>query len=136
LLELDSNRDGQKIEVESLAPTTQVFHENLGFNEADLLSATRGTFNLGYRFEDWLECGSDFVQGYNASGVNFGDIDFQNFYTKISSEMNFPAYDYFSLAALAAKKNRFAHPTNDQRSVLSTIEYGINLDSNRYANVL
>lgn len=122
--------------VESLSPVTQVLHETLGINEADLLSATTGTFNLGYRFEEWFGSGGDFVQSYNAAAVNFGGIDFQNFYTKFKNELNLPAFDHFSLAAMAARKGRFSHPNNDQRSVLSTLDYGLNLSGAPYTEIL
>lgn len=122
--------------VETLSPRTQVFHEVLGLDEARVLSFTDGTFSFGSSFKHWQKTGSEFLQTYDHYGIDFNNIGFQHFYVKFFEQLQYPAFDKFSLSSVAALKGRFSHPSSDQRSVLSTLNYGLNLASKPYSQLL
>lgn len=130
------SQTSENYSVETLSPQTQVFHELLGLNEARVLAFTQGTFSFGSLFKNWQNPGSGFLQTYDNYGVNFNNIGFQHFYVRFREQLRNPPFDKFSLSALAALKGRFSHPSSDQRSVLSTLNYGLNLAGEPYSQIL
>lgn|GEM_PF-4936313 len=119
---------------ETLSPDTQVLHERLGIDEADLLKRTNGTFTFGLKFNNWLRADQHFIQTYDKIGVNFDGVDFDNYFLRSKSKQY--RYDHFSLSAMAAYQQRFTHPVTNQQSVLSTLNYGLTVDSALYAQYL
>lgn len=137
VIDFDQSRDDDEWQGSvTLAPNTQVFHERLGLDEAKILTATQGTFSLGAHFNGWINPTNEFWQTYSGSGVDFNGIDFQNFYVKFKEKDALPGYERFSLCAMAAMADRFSHPASDVKSVISSLNYGLNLDRSAYAEVL
>ena len=130
------SQTSENYSVETLSPQTQVFHELLGLNEARVLAFAQGSFSFGSLFRNWQNPASGFLQTYDNHGVNFNNIGFQHFYVRFREQLQNPPFDKFSLSALAALKGRFSHPSNDQRSVLSTLNYGLNLAGKPYSQIL
>ncbi len=122
--------------VESLSPATQVFHEDHEINEAELLSKTDGTFTFAANFQGWTQENKSFLQTYDTYGVDFHGVKFHHFYTKYKKSLSLPSFDAFSLASMAASKGRFIHPERDEKSILSTLYYGLNVKSSLYAAYL
>ena len=119
----------------SLLPQTQIQHELLQLDEKKILQATGGTFNLGINYQQWNGSKASFIQPYENPGVNFQGIEFQHYFAKYSGIANLPGYDSFSLSAQAAHQNKFSHPNNDTRSILSTLSYGLNIGNKAYSNI-
>lgn len=140
LIEIDEDSDSShpenKYAAECLSPHSQIFHETLGIDEAEILAYAHGTFCFGTHFTGWVNSDSGFLQTYGSYGVDFDSIDFHHFYAKYKEPLQLSNYDHYSLSAAAAEKGRFSHPVNDNTSILSTLSYGLNLNSFSYAEFL
>jgi tryptophan halogenase len=114
-------------------PGFAAFNTALGVDEDDLLRAARGSFSLGVRHQGWNGAASAYFEPFGDVGASFGPVAFHNFLLRLGEAQ---ALERYSVAALAARQGRFARPSQDPRSVLSTFAYGITLDTSLYAEHL
>lgn len=128
--------EAEKHEAITLSPYTQVFHEALGLDEAQVLAYTQGTFNLGTSFKGWSGTASHFLQTYAGYGVDFHGVEFQHFYNKFKDTQQLTDYHHYSLSAAAALSGKFCHPVSENKSILSTINYGLNVNGKLYSKFL
>ncbi len=119
-----------------MSPQSQVIHETLGLNEAELLSFCQGEFSLATHYQDWAQKGSSCTQGLGAYGAEHQGHEFHSFYIKYKNRFKLPAYEAFSLAACACNRGAFSHPSADKRSILSSLNYNLHLDSALYCEYL
>jgi tryptophan halogenase len=118
-------------------PALRAFHELvLGIDEADLLCKTGGTFRLGTMFEDWGAKGSAYFHPLGEIGANLNGIGFRHHWLRLREAGAVDAYADFSVGGMAARAGKFAKPSTDKRSVLSTLDYGYHLDLARYGAYL
>lgn len=120
---------------ETLNPLFHDFHHALSLLEADLLKTCLGTFNLATRFLNQGQKNHDFNLGFSNTGIDFNQVGFQHYFIKQSPNLNVQ-FDQFSLSAEMARHNKFVHPVGNNQSVLSTLAYGLNVDSELYGNTL
>ncbi len=118
---------------EATLPSTPRFHVEAGLDEDALLKAAHGTFSLGRALAGW---GSASVPGFHAYGdlgAPMGPVAFHQLVAVRRSAGAQINLANFTLAALTAQSGRFARPSPDGRSVLSTMDYGVHVDTQRYA---
>jgi tryptophan halogenase len=118
----------------STLPALRGFHGLLGLDEAALMRAARGTFKLGSRFSGWIS--QDHVEGFSDAGANFDGVAFHHHWLRTRQAGEVGRYEDYNLAAVAARLGRFAPPSEDARSVLSTLSYGLHLDAAGYVAAL
>ncbi|MEP7007082.1 MAG: tryptophan halogenase family protein [Sphingomonas bacterium] len=117
-------------------PSTRLFHESLGIDEALLLRASRGSFALGVAFSGMATPGSSCFLPFGAIGAPLGPVGFHQLLTRLRQQgRSVRAADY-SIAAIAAQAGRFARPSTDERSMLSQFSYGLHLDAWGYLAAL
>ncbi len=118
----------------STLPALRGFHGLLGLDEAALMRAAHGTFKLGSRYSGWTA--QDHVEGFSDVGANLDGVAFHHHWLRAREHGEVGRYEDYSLAAVAARLGRFARPSEDTRSVLSTLSYGLHLDAAGYVAAL
>lgn len=107
-------------------PSLQGLHARLGISEPTLAQATEARPRLAARYGDAIE-------PFGETGVGIDGVAFHHYW--LAAGRPGPLSDW-SLAALAAARGRFAPPSPDPRSPLSTLSYGLSLDAAGYAALL
>jgi tryptophan halogenase len=118
----------------STQPALRAFHNLLGLAEPALMRAARGTFKLGSRFSGWAA--ADHVEGFSDTGANLDGVTFHHHWLRARQHGEAGRYEDYNLAAVAGRLGRFAPPSEDPRSVLSTLSYGLHLDAADYVAAL
>ncbi|MFY8209954.1 MAG: tryptophan halogenase family protein [Caulobacter sp.] len=107
-------------------PSLQGLHARLGISDEGLVRATNARPRLAARYSDGIE-------PFGETGVAIDGVAFHHYW--LAAGRPGPLSDW-SLAAQAAARGRFAPPSPDPRSPLSTLSYGLSLDAAGYADLL
>jgi tryptophan 7-halogenase len=113
-------------------PSTRNFHAQFGYDEDAIINTTGGSFSLGTAISGWTRSGKTAFHPFGETGANMGHINFHHLTARLRSEGIAINLADYSLAALCAQTNRFLRPLPDDHSVVSTIDYGLVLDAERY----
>ncbi len=136
---IDQGGDDISLGYHSLAeptlPSTPEFLANIGFDENQILRATGGTFTLGRAVAGWTD-GPPGFHGYGDIGARIGAIAFHQLVAGLRAQGKQVNLANYTLSALCAQTGRFTRPPDDMRSVLSTMAYGIHVDTARFAAAL
>ncbi|MCH7820728.1 MAG: tryptophan 7-halogenase [Proteobacteria bacterium] len=119
--------------VASTLPRSTNFYKLLRFDERSLVTETGATFKLGTEHSGWLRDDRRFIQSFGEHGTPIRLLPFHQYV--LNHRLADDAVDFadFSLASAAILEGRFAYPSNDPRSLLSTIHYGLQVDTQRFA---
>ncbi|WP_066796852.1 tryptophan halogenase family protein [Sphingomonas soli] len=120
---------------ESTLPAFHKFLGDEGVDEDALLRASRGTFALGAAFSGWADRQSAWFLPFGDIGVGMGTVAFSPLVARLRAAGHPVRPTDFSLAAVAAAAGRFARPSLDRRSVLSSYGYGLHLDKAGFAGM-
>lgn len=123
-------------EVETALPAFRDLNRALGLDEDALVRNAGASFCLGGLFRDWAASGADYFLPYGETGASFETVPFQYVWRRARAEGLAGAFGDYALATAAARLGRFARPSRDPRSVMSTFDYGLNLDVDRYADAV
>lgn len=121
---------------EATIPQVQLFNRILGIDENDFLRRTQATFKLGIEFIDWYQQGEAYFHPFGSYGTNLEALPFHHFWLKMAQQGQTSELSKFSLAALAAKQNKFSRPQQAGNSPLSGISYAYHFDATLYAKYL
>lgn len=121
---------------ESTLPHIRAFNDRLGIEEAAFVKATRATFKLGIRFDDWRAVGDRYIHPFGDYGAPGGEAPFHHYWLRGGKLADVGPIDDYSLPIVAAREGRFAPPTDDPRSLMSTYRYAYQLDATLYAHFL
>ena len=120
---------------EAALPGFHAFLAGNGINEDALLRAARGSFGLGAAFSGWAGAQANWFLPFGDVGVPIGTVAFPNLVARLRAAGHPVRSADFSLAAVAAAAGRFARPSDDPASVLSSYGYGLHLDKSAFAAV-
>ncbi len=121
---------------EATIPTIHWFNELIGLDEAEFLRATKASFKLGIEFVDWARPGHRYFHPFGQYGVALPGVAFHHRWLKARADGLDLPLSAFSLTTRLALANRFARPTNEARSILSTLGYAYHFDAGLYARHL
>lgn len=121
---------------EATLPSLTAFNASLGLDEAALMLATDATFRLGTTFGDWTRRGHDYIHPFSEFGGTMDGVAFHHHWLRLKAAGKAGALEDYSVAAVAARKGRFGRPSDDLRSVASTMSYGMHLDVAAYVSVM
>ena len=121
---------------EATIPPIRTFNETLGIAENDFIKATQGSFKLGIEFVGWGAEQSRYFHPFGTHGRNFDFVPLHQYWIAAQQQGRAPALDDLCMAWAAAKRGRFAHPSQDPRNVLSTFDYAYHFDAGLYARFL
>ncbi|MEO0815674.1 MAG: tryptophan halogenase family protein [Pseudomonadota bacterium] len=119
---------------EATLPHLRFFNQSIGINELEFMAATRATVKLGIEFVDWGRKGDSYIHPFGDYGLPNDGIGFHHFWRKFANGAG-PICDY-SLPVLMAREGKFAPPSSDDRSVLSTYRFAYQMDATAYAPFL
>ena len=132
LIELPEDPAALTDRLPATLPSFRAFQRLAGLDEAELVREAGATHRLGTRFEKWREDGAEFYHCFGVHGAQIRNSAFQHQWVRAKHEGRaLPFHAYAPAAALAAA-GKFAHPSEDKRSMLSSFDYGLRLDPPLY----
>lgn len=120
-------------QVESAKSSIHRFHDLIGLYEKQCVQNTSASFSLGVLCQDSQK---SYMLVEGAYGAALDGIDFQSIYYKSTLLGSSHRLEDYSLNAVAARLGRFAHPVTDSKSIYSSIQYGLHIELDAYANIL
>ncbi len=121
---------------EATVPHLRYFNNMLGIEENVFFAATQATYKLGIRFENWGEIGESYIHPFGSHGYAINQIAFHHYWIKLWHENKVAPFDQFSVAVAAAQRGKFAFPSDDINSPLSTYTYAFHINASSYAQYL
>jgi tryptophan halogenase len=112
----------------STLPSVALPFAELGLEERDFMRATGATFKLATEYRGFGSTGRAYMLPFGEIGARLEAVGFHQFISRLMLAGRAPDIDEYSVPAIAARLGRFAHPSQDERSVLSTYEYAYHLD--------
>ena len=121
---------------EATLPHIRAFVEELGLDEAEFMSATHATFKLGIEFRDFGRIGDRYLHPFGSFGTEMNGVPFHHYWLRMREQgRGGDLFDY-SIANRMAAANRFAPPSTDTNSMLSTYSYAYQFDATLFAPYL
>ena len=121
---------------EATVPHIRFFNARLGIDEADFMRRTQATFKLGIEFRDWARIGDSYIHPFGRFGEDLDGVAFHHHWTRLRRSGQGDEPDRYSLAAIAARRNRFVHPAGDPDSLGGSYSYAFQFDAGLYARYL
>ncbi len=121
---------------EATLPHLRYFNQTLGIDEAEFMRATHATYKMGIEFSGWGRKDDAYIHPFGEYGYDIDGIDFHHFYTALKQQGYDVPISEFSLPVMAAYQEKFAYPSENQRSILSTFSFAFHLDAGLYAKFL
>jgi tryptophan 7-halogenase len=118
---------GLPLEAEFALPQTLADLITLGINSDTLLCNGKGSFGLGYALSNWGSAPGTLFHGLGETGAPMGSVSFLQLANRMRSQgvnLNLANYD---IAALCAQSGRFAVPSVSDKSVLSALQFGMQI---------
>jgi tryptophan 7-halogenase len=116
--------------------TLPVVHAELGIDERAFMRACDATFRLATDYRGFADARRGYLLPFGEIGARLEAVGFHQFIGRLAHAGHEFSLDEFSVPSIAARLGRFAHPTRDARSVLSTYEYAYHLDTQAYTSHL
>jgi tryptophan 7-halogenase len=119
---------------EATVPPIKGFNRALGIDEREFVRSTQGSFKLGIQFVDWGHIGNRYFHPFGNYGHPFDLVPVHQHWLYHRSDES--SLDDQSMAWAAASRGKFALPSRDQGSALSTYDYAYHFDAGLYAAFL
>jgi tryptophan halogenase len=122
---------------EATIPQINLFNAMLGLDEMEFMRATHATYKLGIEFVDWTRIGHRYVHPFGFYGLDMMGVEFHHHWLKGRLAGDTTELDEYSIAAMAARANKFLHPApNQPKSPLAKLGYAFQFDAGLYAKYL
>ena len=121
---------------EATLPHLRAFVETLGLDEAEFMRATHATFKLGIDFRDFGRIGDSYLHPFGAFGVEQRGVPFHHYWLRMRAAGRGDDLFGYSLCNVMAAAGRFAPPSPDPASFLSTYSYAYQFDATLFAPYL
>jgi len=121
---------------EATLPHIRFFNRRIGIDEPELMAKTQATFKLGIEFVNWARQGDSYIHPFGAYGSKIAGVPFHHYWLRTRAEGMDSGIEDYSLPIVASRLNRFAMPSEDPTSVMSTFGYAFQFDASLYAQYL
>lgn len=126
----------QRGAVISTLPSIRQLHRLIGLDERAFVTETGAAFKIAARHDGWAGEGASFIHPYGEIGVDLQSVHFYKYLAKQAMGGRAPPVEAFSLAAAAARADRFGRPMQDPKSVFGSYTYAFHVDAFAYAALL
>nr|WP_136249999.1 tryptophan 7-halogenase [Ningiella ruwaisensis] len=120
--------------IETLLPDTLRILNQLGLKEQQWLPEVDGVYCTA--IEVTTADAYNVMLPFSPIGTNINGLDFHSVAFNTLNKINGKEFEAFSLGAQMSRKGKFVHPVNDDNSVLSSFDYGVNVDNIKFAHFL
>lgn len=110
-----------------------------GIDALKMISETKATFKLGIHFVDWGAPGETYIHGFGKIGRDMLWLHPHQLWlaARERAPESVKHFDNYSIAACAARKNRFAFPDKrNPNSPIADLEYAYHFDASLFARFL
>ncbi|MEA3032009.1 MAG: tryptophan 7-halogenase [Sphingomonadales bacterium] len=121
---------------EATLPHLRAFVQSLEMDEAEFMRATHATFKLGIEFRDFGKVGDSYMHPFGAFGTELEGVHFHHYWRRMLAEGRDDDLFAYSVANVMAWRHRFAPPSSDTSSLLSTYSYAYQFDATLFAPYL
>jgi tryptophan 7-halogenase len=121
---------------EATVPHIRFFNETLGIDEVDFMKKTQATYKLGIEFVNWARIGDSYIHPFGAFGRDLNGVPFHQLWSRLRLAGDTTSLDEYSLPNMACRAAKFAPPSTDPQSLLSTFSYAFQFDATLYAPYL
>jgi tryptophan 7-halogenase len=121
---------------EATLPHIRYFVESLGIDEGDFMRATHATFKLGIDFHDFGRIGTHYLHPFGSFGTPLNGVPFHHYWLRMRAAGRKDDLFGYSIANVMAAGKRFAPPSTDPNSPLSTYNYAYQFDATLFAPYL
>lgn len=113
---------------EATIPTMRSFHQLMGIDEREFMSATQATFKLGIEFENWGQKNESYIHSFGEIGQRAWMAEFHAFWMAARDSGLEDSLDDYCLELKAAKAGKFALAAGNK-----PLNYAFHLDATAYA---
>lgn len=117
-------------------PALRTAHGLLGLPDTEVVRSARAGLSLGAEYAGWPKRGGRYFRPFGTAGAALDGIAFHNLWQRMRKAGAAGALEDYALGAVAARLGRFAGPSPDPASILSTLDYGYHLDGEAYRQLL
>ena len=121
---------------EGTIPPILEFNHQLGLDEAEYLRATHATYKLGIEFVGWTEVGQSYFHQFGEIGRPLNGLSFHQVWLKYRDRPSVGPLANYSMSAVAAANQRFAHSSKNPEEPLSQLAYAFHFDAAAYGQFL
>jgi tryptophan halogenase len=121
---------------EATLPHLRAFVQMLGLDEAEFMRATHATFKLGIDFRDFGRIGDSYLHPFGSFGTELNGVRFHHYWRRMLAAGRDDDLFAYSIANVMAARNRFAPPSADTNSLLSTYSYAYQFDATLFGPYL
>jgi tryptophan halogenase len=121
---------------EATLPHLRAFVQSLGLDEAEFMRATHATFKLGIEFRDFGKVGDSYLHPFGSFGTELEGVHFHHYWRRMLAEGRDDNLFAYSIANVMTWHHRFAPPSPDTSSLLSTYSYAYQFDATLFAPYL
>ena len=121
---------------EATLPHLRAFVSMLGIDEAEFMRTTHATFKLGIDFRDFGKIGDHYLHPFGSFGTPLNGVPFHHYWLRMRAAGGQDDLFDYSIANVMASDNRFAPPSDDTNSMLSTYSYAYQFDATLFAPYL
>jgi tryptophan 7-halogenase len=126
----DLDDDGSDELLGSCRPAVLAAHRNFGIEEPAFMRASGATYKLATVMHDWRVPGDSYIHAFGDIGARLDSVPFHQLMNRVRlASQPVPRPEECSLAAMAARGGRFAHPAAEASSVNSTYDYACHFDA-------
>jgi tryptophan halogenase len=121
---------------EATLPHLRFYVQSLGLDEAEFMRATHATFKLGIDFRDFGSIGTSYLHPFGGFGTELNGVGFHHYWRRMLAQGREDDLFRYSICNVMADANRFAPPSADPSSFLSTYSYAYQFDATLFGPYL
>jgi len=116
---------------EATIPTIRAYHQLIGIDEQEFMSATQATFKLGIQFENWGQAEDSYFHSFGEIGQRSWMAEFHEFWMEAKAQGFGGSLEDYCLELKAAKANKFAKQAGKKN-----VNYAYHFNATAYATFL
>ena len=121
---------------EATLPHLRAFVAMLGIDEGEFMRTTHATYKLGIEFRDFGAIGTRYLHPFGSFGTALNGVPFHHYWLRMRESGRSDDLFGYSIANVMADARRFAPPSADTNSILSTYSYAYQFDATLFAPFL